>query len=65
MAKARDTLDSREIAIAALCVLVLVLAVRYLYASDNGFYRGLYLCPATLLVIMLVFLAFDVWKRVR
>ncbi len=64
MAKARDTLDSRRSPY-ALCVLALVLAVRYLYASDNGFYRGLYLCPATLLVIMLVFLAFDVWKRVR
>ncbi len=65
MAKARSILDNRAIAIAALCVLVLVLAMRYLYASNNSFYHGLYLCPAILLIVMLAILAFDVWKRMR
>jgi hypothetical protein len=65
MAKGRGTLDNREIAIGALSILVLVLVTQYLYANNNGFYRGLYLCPATLLVIALVFLAYDVWKRMR
>ncbi|OPY28640.1 MAG: hypothetical protein A4E28_01410 [Methanocella sp. PtaU1.Bin125] len=61
----RDTLDLREIAIGALCVLVLVLATRYLYAHNDGFLRGLYLCPAILLIVALVILAYDAWKRVK
>lgn len=65
MVRTGRTLDNREIAIGALGVLVLVLVTRYLYAGNDSFYHGLYLCPATLLVIALVFLSYDVWKRLR
>jgi hypothetical protein len=65
MARAGRTLDNREIVICALGVLVLVLLTRYLYAGNDSVYHGLYLCPATLLIIALVFFSYDVWKRLR